>query len=93
MLSAVGMNLENWGIIGINVLWMDYGELYRTSVATTIEESAQYGYVDEGTFSPTDLAIGITYSRKISSQFSFGGQIRYLYENYGSNQNSQSYWQ
>ena len=82
---GIGMNIENIGAFGINMLWMDYGDLYRTSVATTVEEAAQYGYVDEGTFSPSDLAIGITYSRKISSQFSFGGQLKYLYENYGSN--------
>lgn len=80
-----GMNFDNWGTFGINMIWMDYGELNRTSVATSIEESAQYGYVDEGTFSPSDLAIGLTYAKKISSQFSFGGQVRFLYENYGSN--------
>lgn len=83
--AAVGINLQDLGVVGLNVLWMDYGELRRTSVASSIEQSAQYGYVDEGKFSPTDLAIGLAYSRKISSQFLFGGQIRYLYENYGSN--------
>lgn len=82
---GAGINLDNWGVVGVNVLWMDYGELYQTSVAKTTAESAQYGYVDEGTFTPLDLAFGLTYSRKVSTQFSFGGQIRYLYENYGSN--------
>ncbi len=82
---GAGVNLDNWGTFGVNVVWMDYGKLYKTSVATSIAESAQYGYVDEGTFSPSDMAIGLTYSRKISSQFSFGGQVKYLYENYGSN--------
>jgi hypothetical protein len=82
---GVGMNINNWGTFGINAIWMDYGELHRTSVATTIEESAEYGYIDEGTFSPCDIAIGITYANKVSTQFSFGGQIRYLYEDYGSN--------
>lgn len=83
--AAAAINLENLGVIGLNILWMDYGDLLKTSVATTIEESAQYGYVDEGKFSPIDLAFGLAYSKKVSAQFSFGGQIRYLYENYGSN--------
>jgi len=83
--AAVGIDLEDLGVVGFNLLWMDYGELFKTAVASTIEESAQYGYIDEGKFSPTDLAIGLAYSKKVSSQFSFGGQIRYLYENYGSN--------
>jgi hypothetical protein len=82
---GAGINLGSWGVVGVNVLWMDYGELHKTSVARTTEESAQYGYVDEGTFSPSDMAFGLSYSRKVSTQFSFGGQIRYLYENYGSN--------
>lgn len=82
---GTGINLENWGVFGANVVWMDYGELHKTSVARTQEESGKYGYVDEGVFSPSDIALGLTYSKKISTQFSFGGQIRYLYENYGSN--------
>jgi hypothetical protein len=82
---GVGLDLDDWGVVGFNILWMDYGELYKTSVATTTEESALYGYVDEGTFSPSDIAISAAYSRKVSDQFSFGGQIRYLYQNYGSN--------
>ncbi|MBK7105568.1 MAG: PorV/PorQ family protein [Ignavibacteriae bacterium] len=82
---GIGMNLYDWGTFGINLVWMDYGELYKTSVASSIEESAQYGYVDEGTFSPSDLAVGLSYSKKVTSQFSFGGQIKYIYENYGSN--------
>ncbi len=83
--AAVAIDLQNLGVLGLNILWMDYGDLLKTSVASTIEESVQYGYIDEGKFSPTDLAFGLAYSKKVSSQFSFGGQIRYLYENYGSN--------
>lgn len=82
---GLGVNLKDWGTFGINMVWMDYGELYKTSVSTSIEESAQYGYIDEGTFSPSDLAIGISYSKKVTSQFSFGGQLKYIYEDYGSN--------
>jgi hypothetical protein len=82
---GVGMNMDNWGTFGISLLWMDYGELNKTSVATSLGESSKFGFVDEGTYSPIDLAVGLTYSKKVSNQFSFGGQIRYLYENYGSN--------
>lgn len=82
---GAGINLNEWGVLGINVLWMDYGELRKTSVASTLTESAKYGYVDEGVFSPSDIAIGFTYSKKISPQFAFGAQLKYLYENYGSN--------
>lgn len=83
---AYGMDLGNWGAIAFNAVWVDYGELLGTSVAQTVEESSEQGYVDEGTFQPIDLAFGMAYARKISSQFSIGGQIRYLYEHYGSNE-------
>lgn len=82
---AMAFNFGNIGVVGFNALWVDYGELFKTSVAQTIEESSAQGYVDEGTFSPIDIALGISYARKISGQFSIGGQVRYLYENYGSN--------
>ncbi len=82
---AFGMDFNDWGVFGVNLLWMDYGELRRTSVATTIEQSAKGGYVDEGSFSPSDMALGLAYSLQVSEQFSFGGQVRYLYQNYGNN--------
>jgi hypothetical protein len=84
--AAVGVNMENWGAFALSVLWMDYGTLYKTSVATSIEESAALGYVDEGTFTPIDLAVSLAYSRKISEQFSVGGQVRFIYEDYGTNE-------
>ncbi|MBU4446743.1 MAG: PorV/PorQ family protein [Candidatus Marinimicrobia bacterium] len=82
---AAGISFGKWGTLGLSVLWMDYGELYGTSVPTTVLESTELGYVDEGTFSPADIAIGLAYSRQISSQFAVGGHVRYLYENYGDN--------
>ncbi len=83
--AGVGINMGNLGTFALSLIWMDYGTLKATSVATTTAGSNQLGYIDEGTFSPTDLAIGLAYSRKISEQFSVGGQVRYLYENYGHN--------
>ncbi len=83
--AAVGINLGNIGTFALSVIWMNYGTLKATAVATTTAGSNQLGYIDEGTFTPSDVAIGLAYSRKISEQFSVGGQVRYLYENYGHN--------
>ena len=83
--AAVGMSFNNIGTFAISAIWMNYGKLKATSVAGTVSGSTQLGYVDEGTFTPSDLAIGLAYSKRISEQFSVGGQIRYLYENYGHN--------
>ena len=83
--AGVGINFENFGTFALSLVWMDYGTLKATSVATTTAGSNQLGYIDEGTFSPTDLALGLAYSKKISEQFSVGGQVKFLYENYGHN--------
>ena len=83
--AGVGISFDNIGTFALSLIWMDYGTLKATSVATTTAGSNQLGYIDEGTFSPTDLALGVAYSKKISEQFSVGGQVRYLYENYGHN--------
>ena len=82
---AYGYNLGNLGSIAVSAMWVDYGELKATSVAHSLDESNESGYIDEGIFQPVDLAFGLAYARKISSQFSMGGQVRYLYESYGSN--------
>jgi len=82
---AFGINMGNWGALAFDALWVDYGDLLGTSVGHTVEESSAGGYIDEGTFNPLDLAIGVAYSRKISNEFSVGGHVRYLYEDYGSN--------
>lgn len=83
--AAVGINLGNIGNFALSIIWMNYGTLKATSVANTVSGSTQLGYIDEGNFTPSDLAIGLAYSRRISEQFSVGGQVRYLYENYGHN--------
>ena len=83
--AAVGMNFGNYGTFALSVIWMNYGKLNATAVANSVSGSTQLGYIDEGTFSPTDMAIGLAYSRRISEQFAVGGQIRYLYEDYGQN--------
>jgi len=83
--AAFGISFGGIGTFAVSAIWMNYGKLKATSVANTVSGSNQLGYIDEGTFTPTDMAIGLAFSRKISEQFSVGGQIRYLYENYGSN--------
>lgn len=82
---AGAMSFDNIGTFGISLIWMNYGELKGTSVANSVSSSSKLGYIDEGTFKPVDLAFGLSYSRRISEQFSVGGQVKLLYQNYGHN--------
>jgi len=82
---AGAMSFDNIGTFGISLIWMNYGQLKGTSVANSVSGSSKLGYIDEGTFTPVDLAVGIAYSKRISEQFSVGGQVKLLYEDYGHN--------
>jgi hypothetical protein len=74
-------SLEEWGCVGLNLVYLDYGDMVRTQIG---EFNGQPGVVAVteglGTFSAHDLAIGLLYSRQITSQLQLGGNIRFLQE-------------
>jgi len=67
------------GTFGINLIYMDYGELKRTVPYSGSDPTLkEMGYIDLGTFTIGEYAIGVSYSRQISSQFSIGGTVKYV---------------
>ena len=66
-----------YGVFGISVIAADYGNL---------NETIRYGqeFIDVGTFSPGAAAFGISYAKALSSQFSVGGNIKYVNQDLGS---------
>ncbi len=78
--SAVTFDAGKIGIIGASVSNVDWGTIHGTKRSAT-----GVGFEETGTFSPTNYAIGLSYGRRVSNQFSFGGQIKYIHENLGSN--------
>lgn len=69
-----------YGVVGLSVLNVNYGEFKFTQVANN-----QQGYVDiEGWPKPTAYVIGLGYGKELSSQFSVGGQVKYAYQNLGN---------
>lgn len=67
---------ENYGIFGISLVTVDYGKLKGT-----IRAGNEAGFIDIGDFSPSAYAIGITYAKALSHQFSIGGNIKYANQN------------
>jgi len=63
----------NWGVFGLSLQLVDYGDIQKTIVAINDK-----GYEDLGVVSPTALAAGFGYSKMLSQQFSVGGQIKYV---------------
>jgi len=66
-----------YGVFGLSVASVDYGEFKRTIIGS------DGGAQDIGTYSPTAMAIGVSYARALSDKFSVGGNVRYVYQDYG----------
>lgn len=60
-----------WGVVGVSLELVDYGDLQET-----IRADNDNGYLDLGTFSPTAYAVGLGYARALSDRFSAGGQVK-----------------
>jgi hypothetical protein len=79
--GAAAYNFGKWGTFGASFVWMDYGNFTETIPYVGNDPvSQQTGYVTLGNFTVKDYALGLSYARKISNQFSFGAQIKYAYE-------------
>ncbi len=63
------------GVIGVGLVLFDYGSMPRTVVATN-----QQVYDVVGTFNANAMALGVTYSRMLTDQFSFGTTIKFVQE-------------
>ncbi len=68
--AAGSMNLGRYGVVGVNIAHLDYGDM---SVRT---ESMQEGTGEY--FSAQDLSIGLTYANKLTDRFSMGGQVKFI---------------
>ena len=60
---------EEWGTLGVNVTFLSYGELVRVN---------EYNEV-MGTFNSFDMAIGLTYGKKMSNNLSAGLTAKWIY--------------
>ncbi|MDZ7261544.1 MAG: PorV/PorQ family protein [candidate division KSB1 bacterium] len=79
--GAAAYTLGKWGTFGASFIWMDYGTFTETAPYTGYEvEMRNIGYERLGDFTVSEYAVGISYARRVSNQFSFGGQIKYAYE-------------
>ncbi|MFI5405511.1 MAG: PorV/PorQ family protein [Nitrososphaerales archaeon] len=85
--GAVGWNLFDYGVLGVHLLTVDYGDIMGTSLISTSEIN-QYplGYKDNGLVSNVNAyVIGLTYSKSITQEFSLGLTMKYAAQNLGQN--------
>jgi hypothetical protein len=71
----------DYGVLGFSVQYVDYGNFIETRVNKSIEK----GYDDIGIFKLNAMAIGIGYAKRLTNQFSVGGQVRWARQDLGKN--------
>ena len=78
--------LGNIGTFGFNLVVMDYGDIRRTRPWQAGDDPAlrDQGYIDGGMFTVNEFAVGISYARKISTQFAIGGNLRFAQQDLGN---------
>jgi hypothetical protein len=79
-ISAV-KNLQQWGTIGVNLAYVNYGDMVRTEIGEFNGSPGAVAITEGlGTFTAHDLAFGLLYSRQITDRLQLGGNIRFLEE-------------
>ncbi len=83
-ISAV-KNVQNWGVFGVNIVYLDYGDMERTENLEAFDGAgASLGilpvYDGLGTFSAGDLAIGLSYAQQVTDKLQVGGNLKYVQE-------------
>lgn len=81
---AVVKNFGTLGAIGVHAIYLDYGDMPRTENQPIYEDDIYTGRTrvntDLGSVTASDLAVGLTYSRRISDRLQVGGNMRYVRE-------------
>ncbi len=77
--AALNLFDGQYGVLGLSLVAVDYGEFNGTIVANNDD-----GYIDVGTYKPTAIALGIGYAKSLSQKFSVGGNIRFVRQSMGT---------
>ncbi len=69
-----------FGVFGVSVQAVDYGEIFGTMVANN-----EQGYIETGNVSTSAFAAGLGYAKMLSDRFGVGGQVRWARQHLGDN--------
>ncbi len=67
------------GTFGLTIMAANYGDFYGT-----IRDPGEQGYIDTGIFSPNAYSVGFGYAKALSTQFSVGGNVKYVKQDLGT---------
>ncbi len=77
---AAATHVNNVGVFGVSLISMDYGTLKGTRPWQAGDDPGlrDQGFIDLGSFTVNDFALGLAYSREITTQFFVGANLRYV---------------
>lgn len=75
--AAVAYQLGDAGIVGASVAALDYGDIPETINLSTGSNGTTPAITGK-MFTAGDIAAGVSYARKITSQLSIGGNVRWI---------------
>ena len=83
--GGVAWNLGTYGVVGFNMLTVNYGVINGTSLIGPDEgDLYPLGYKDNGELNNVGAyAVGLSYAKAISEEFSIGGNIKIAGQNLG----------
>jgi hypothetical protein len=77
---AINPDGGNYGTFGLSLQSVEYGDFY----GTVVDQTSDLGYRDTDIFQLSAMAVGIGYAKRLSDQFSIGGQVRMIRQDLGT---------
>jgi len=74
---SYAINLENIGMFGMSIVRLDMGTMQGTVNADPTRPGS---YILTSTFSADAIAVGLSYARRLTDRFAFGGTVKYVRE-------------
>lgn len=78
--AAVATRLPGWGVVGLSVVSVDMGDMAETINSPIAGESRTEAVVTGNTFTAGDLAIGLSYAKRVTDRLAVGGNVRWIRE-------------
>lgn len=82
--ASIVKNFGRLGAFGINLIYLDYGEMVRTENEEILDNAGNSTGLTRqvldglGTFGARDYALGLSYGRRVTDRFQVGGTVKWL---------------
>lgn len=78
--AGLAYNVDNIGVFGLNLVWVDYGEIVGAIRGPTAEQP----YIMTDPITPLALVGGLAYGRQLTDRISFGANMKWAYQDLGT---------